>query len=402
MGENSRMSLDKFYSESIRLAEAISNNSDEIVTLLSTYETYDAAQDEVERSISTLKGFENEFNTIRNPLDGLNIATFFPLNLPLYSLVLFGIAPSAFSANVFIRPPELMQGILAELWNILQINQIFPAVSLHNVPRHIFVQLYASESDAILFTGKYENALIIHKACPFSLLMYNGSGINPFILFDDADVDLAVKKAVEMRCFNSGQDCAGPDAFFIPSSLREAFTDKLMQALKSLRIGDTNDPEVRVGPIIKQTYISELLLWLKQEQSNIIFGGNIDNEQHLVDPTIIHTLLSPDYSPAFHEFFAPYFNVLEYPNLESLERAISDQSFQEHAMYASVFGNNQAVEKNLSKYVRLLKNQIVNDTEQGNLPYGGYGSKANFLLYGTQKIIQPLLISRDLHTMLAP
>ena len=68
-------------------------------------------------------------------------------------------------------------------------------------------------------------------------------------------------------------------------------------------------------------------------------------------------------------------------------------------MYVSVFGDNPAIEKQLT-FVKILKNQIVNDVERGNEEYGGYGVKANFLLYGDQRIVQPILVGRDMHLML--
>lgn len=378
----------------------ISNQEKPLVKLLTQYETHEAALDEIKRSRDTLRGLRKEISAIHKPLDNIDIATFFPLNLPLYSLILFAIAPSAFAKRVYIRPSEVMNEILGKLWALLSISSLFPDLELKPVPRHIFLDLYARESDIIIFTGKYENAFAIKKYCPETLLIYNGSGVNPFLLFADADIDLAVEKAVEMRCFNSGQDCAGPDAFFVPSEEADIFIDKLQKKLSDIKVGDTADPAVKVGRIIRSSYVYELQEWLEHEKKYIVYGGEIDAKKSLVYPTIVRKQINDHKAEHFHEFFAPFFYVLEYKNVQQLEKILLSKEFKERGMYVSVFGNNNSVEHKLD-YVQVLKNQIVNDVEKGNLQYGGYGSHANFLLVGNKKVVQPILISRDIHQLLS-
>ena len=292
----------QFLKTCLAFSTKIREHEDELMKLLVSYETHNTAEDEITRSLEVLAGAEAELSPIKVPLENLTIATFFPLNLPLYSLILFGVMPSIFSKNVFIRPPQVMEEILARLWDILEIPKYFPEVSLKIAPRHIFVDLYASESDVIIFTGKYENALDIHKHCPYSLLLYNGSGVNPFLLFSNADVDLAAKKAVEMRCFNSGQDCAGPDAFIVPGSIREEFVKKLVYYLQEINVGNTTDPSTNVGPTVKESYITELSRWLNQDHGKIIYGGKIDTKNHFVYPTIALEKIAERTTDSFHEF----------------------------------------------------------------------------------------------------
>ncbi|MDQ5886577.1 MAG: hypothetical protein QG628_974, partial [Patescibacteria group bacterium] len=262
-----------FIQDSHLLAERISTHTPALLKLLSNYETYDAAHDEITRSIEALQNVSAELDSVKNPLSDLTISTFFPLNLPLYSLILFAVIPSIYTKNVFVRPPEAVGDILAQIYDLLEIAEHFPQISIKVAPRHVFVDLYASESDVIIFTGKYENALAIHKLCPYSLLVYNGSGVNPFIIFENADIDLAAKKAVEMRCFNSGQDCAGPDAFFVPESMKSEFIEKLKFNLKDMVVGDTKNPETTIGPTMKQSYVDELKEWMQTNKETILYGG---------------------------------------------------------------------------------------------------------------------------------
>lgn len=392
--------IDSFYKNCGRFAKKIQDKQSDLISLLSEYETYATATDEIERAISTLQGAKDEFSTIKQPLSDLTITTFFPLNLPLYSLVLFAIMPSAFAKSVYVRPPEVMREILEKLWAFLGMEELFPQITLKNVPRHIFLQLYAAESDVIIFTGKYENAIEIHKACPQSLMLYNGSGVNPILVCEDADLTLAANKSIEMRCFNSGQDCAGPDAIFVPSGHVEEFINNLTEGIKSSEIvGDTKNPETTIGPTIKQSYISSLKDWLKDHQKMIVFGGDIDEQKHLVQPTIIRSNVKNQFGKDFHEFFAPVFYVLAYDNEGDLQKVLESPAFSNRGMYISIFGINPRIEKTL-KSVRILNNKIVNDVEQGNTEYGGYGKQANFTLWKSKKAVHPILISREIHNLL--
>lgn len=392
--------LDHFINRCSAFSQLIINKKPELIELLSAYETYSTSIDEIERSISTLRGAKDELLSIDRPLDGLSVTTFFPLNLPLYSLVLFAIMPSAFSDSLYVRPPEVMRKMLEKLWVFLDMAEFFPQISLKNVPRHIFLQLYAAESDVIIFTGKYENAIDIHNACPQSLMLYNGSGVNPMLVCEDADLTLAAEKSVEMRCFNSGQDCAGPDAIFVPSNHVDEFINKITKKIKSSEVvGDTKNPETTIGPTIKQSYISSLKEWLKDRQQMIVYGGNIDEEKHLVQPTIIRSNVINQIGMDFHEFFAPVFYLLVYDDNDDLQKVLSSSAFSNRGMYISIFGNNPKIEKTL-KSVRILKNKIVNDVEQGNTEYGGYGKKANFTLYRGKKAVHPILISREIDRLL--
>jgi aldehyde dehydrogenase (NAD+) len=389
------INLNNFYIKAASFAKKIGDNEPKVIDLLTTYETHETALDEIERSISALRGFPKEFESIKDPVHGINFSTFFPLNLPLYSLVLFGIAPSAFANNVFIRPPEVMHDILQKLWELLKVDQIFPTISLHPTPRHIFMKLYAQDSEVILFTGKYENALDIHKKCPESMLIYNGSGINPILVCSNADVDLAVKKTIEMRVFNSGQDCAGPDAIFVSSGVIDEFTQKLKKNVSKLSFGPPENKKNRISYTIKLKYLDEISIWLDDHKDQIIKQGKIDKKLRLVKPYILKRELEKNDKEEFHEFFAPIFYILEWSEEDTLESVLLKKNFKDRGMYISIFGNVPILESKLG-FLQILRNKIVNDVEQGNKAYGGYGPKANFVLYKDQKEVRPMLISKEL------
>lgn len=389
-----------FYEHVELFAERLKQDKESLAHILQEYETYETAIDEIDRSISTLLGLQREHIDIKNPRTDLLISTFFPLNLPIYSLVLFGIAPSCFAKNIFIRPPKVMEEILEKIVALLQLDLLFPNISLHPTQRHTFLELYASVSDVILFTGKYENAIAISNKCPDALMLYNGSGVNPFVLFNNANITLSAQKAVEMRCFNSGQDCAGPDAFIMPKPFFSAFQTALLKELKDIKTGDSKDKSNRISSIIKKSYIDEIKAWLATEQRHLLYGGTIEYEKCLVFPTIVAKPAHEHTEDDFHEFFAPVFYILYYDSEDELLALLKSPAFTQRAMYVSVFGDNLIAEKEILKHARILRNTIVNDVEIGNTEYGGYGQKSNFVKFGSTIKPGPILISRELNTYL--
>jgi len=398
MNKSNTLTQLDYYSSAESLAQNIEKSRIQLYEILLTYETYETAVDEVNRSIETLRGLKKEHADIKNHRNDLMISTFFPLNLPLYSLILFGVAPSFFAKNVFLRPPEIMNTILNEICDKIDIFKLFPTISLHPSERHMFVELYASASDVILFTGKYENALDISSKCVDSLLLYNGSGVNPFVLFENGDAKIAAEKAVEMRCFNSGQDCAGPDAFVVPESSKEEFLEHLKKQLITISVGDSKDINVRVSKVMKEAYITEVLDFLDIEKTRIVFGGKVVKEDKIVHPTVIVKNVNEHVDNDFHEFFAPIFYVLSYENEEDLKKLLESNAFTNRAMYVSVFGENPIQELIIKKHAKILRNKIVNDVEFGNEEYGGYGVSSNFVKHKEIQKSGPILISRELHS----
>lgn len=122
------MHTNNFIKQVASLIELIEKREERIVDILTRYEPYSAARDEIERSLITLRGIEKEFSRVRSPRRVGAISTFFPINLPLYSLVLFAIAPSYFTNSLYMRTSEHITSVLSELAKELKLREVFPAI----------------------------------------------------------------------------------------------------------------------------------------------------------------------------------------------------------------------------------------------------------------------------------
>ena len=83
-------------------------------------------------------------------------------------------------------------------------------------------------------------------------------GNAPFIVFDDADLDLAVRGAMASKFRNMGQTCVCANRILVQAGVFEAFADKLAQAVRALKIGDGLAAGVEQGPLIDMAAVEKV------------------------------------------------------------------------------------------------------------------------------------------------
>ncbi len=77
-------------------------------------------------------------------------------------------------------------------------------------------------------------------------------GSDPFIVFDDADLDQAVATGVEARCQNSGQSCIAAKRFLIQDGVYEPFRDAFVEAMREQTVGPPQDDATDLGPLARR------------------------------------------------------------------------------------------------------------------------------------------------------
>ena len=77
-------------------------------------------------------------------------------------------------------------------------------------------------------------------------------GNAPFIVFDDADLDQAVRAAMASKFRNAGQTCVCADRFLVQASIHDRFCEKLAEEVKALRIGPGIQDGINLGPLISE------------------------------------------------------------------------------------------------------------------------------------------------------
>ncbi len=377
-----------------RIYTNINKNKKEIVNLLTEYESYETVMDEVNKSLDTLKNINKEFMYF--PDKDVNIlSTFLPINLPLYSLILFAVVPSLYTRKVFVRPP-----LLAEKY----VNKIS---SLIGLPKNVFVVIasreeylkdYVSKSNVVVFTGKYVNAVNIIESIPNDILfLNNGAGVNPVLVTESCNLKKAVEKSIYVKMFNSGQDCAGPDAILVHAKIFKSFYKALTRSLDEVKVGSYKKHRNIVGRLVDSKQLVYVADLFDRYKSYIKYGGTMDFKQSIIYPTVMVQDIRKD-KLTFEEYFSPVFKIIKYHNDKDLDMYFQHPVYLQNAMYVSVFGKSKYVDK--IKYSNIIQNRIIHEVEFGNQEYGGYSKKASFVHYKKEFYKQPILISREISSFL--
>lgn len=154
--------------------------------------------------------------------------------------------------------------------------------------------------------GKQLMAACSHTVKKISLEL---GGHAPFIVFDDADIDAAVRDAVASKYRNSGQTCVCTNRFIVQEGVYQSFAEKLTVAVKEqLRVGSGFDKDVNQGPLIDLNAILKVEEQIKDacdKGATLLAGGKRSGESgYFFEPTILMDVTT-DMKIAHEETFGP-------------------------------------------------------------------------------------------------
>jgi succinate-semialdehyde dehydrogenase/glutarate-semialdehyde dehydrogenase len=104
----------------------------------------------------------------------------------------------------------------------------------------------------LTFTGSTRVGALLMRQCADTIkkLSLELGGNAPFIVFDDADVDIAVEGVMTSKFRNAGQTCVCANRIFVQSSIHDRFVEKLALAIRGLKVGPGTQKGVTIGPLI--------------------------------------------------------------------------------------------------------------------------------------------------------
>lgn len=158
------------------------------------------------------------------------------------------------------------------------------------------------------FTGSTQVGKILMSQCAPTLkkLSLELGGNAPFIVFEDADLDAAVKGAMVSKFRNSGQTCVCVNRFLVQDQVYDAFVEKLSRAVAALKVGNGLDKEVQIGPLIHQKGLDKVQQHVAdalQKGARVTEGGHA-LEGLFYQPTVLADA-TPDMIIAQEEVFGP-------------------------------------------------------------------------------------------------
>jgi aldehyde dehydrogenase (NAD+) len=179
-----------------------------------------------------------------------------------------------------------------------------------------------------------------------SLLELGGN--NAIIVMDDADPTLALRAILFGAVGTAGQRCTSTRRIFMQKGIAEDLTRKLVNAYKTIKIGDPLDPTTLMGPLVDADAVETMMKALDQvraQKGEILYGGKkLDRPGFYVEPTIVKA--NPKMEIVRDETFAP---ILYLFTVDSVEEAIRLHNSVDQGLSSAIFTRNlQAAEKFLS------------------------------------------------------
>lgn len=171
----------------------------------------------------------------------------------------------------------------------------------------------------VTLTGSTAVGVHIAKICaeqlkPCSLEL---GGNDPFVIFDDTDVDEAVEQALGGRIANAGQICCSSKRFIVQNTIKDEFAKKLAAALAAMKMGDPMDPETKVGPVINEKAAIGIISQIEhavEQGAKVLYGGTRNG--CFVTPTVLVDVPKDCDVATDEEIFGPVFPVIGFDTIE--------------------------------------------------------------------------------------
>jgi len=228
-------------------------NLDEIEWVTACFDYY-AEIGRHSRGSTIPPSFEHQVNfTVKEPF-GV-VAAIVPFNYPLL-LMAWKVAPALAAGNTVILKPADETPLSA-----LRLATAFAALPPGVVGIVTGTGEEAGEAlvrdphvDMIAFTGSTRVGKHIMRLAADTLKKVNleTSGIDPFIVCEDADLDIAARGAVWARYLNAGQVCTSAKRFYVVDSIADAFVERFVALAGEVVVGDPRRPETDMGPLISR------------------------------------------------------------------------------------------------------------------------------------------------------
>lgn len=247
------------------------------------------------------------------------------------------------------------------------------------------IKLIEQNFDHIFFTGSTETGKSIMKLASKNLtpLTLELSGTNPVIVFKNANLEVAAKRIVWGKFFNSGQSCMAPNHIFVDKEIENIFIEKLKKYIVTF-YGENPIISENLSKSEKKQFTStvEILKQYKKEK-RILFGGTFSKKKLKISPTILRTKLN-ETDILQKELFSSLLPVVGINDKESALKQIS-QTSKPLAIY--LFGGNKKIHNHISKVTSsgtICINDVMLPVLIPNLPFGGVGQSGIGKFHGEE------------------
>lgn len=248
----------------------------------------------------------------------------FPIAIPAWKTA----AALAYGNTVILKPSEFAPGCAVQLAGIL-VEAGLPAgvFNLLLGDGRAIGQTLVDGADAVTFTGATPTGRhILQMAAPtMTKVQLELGGKNPFIVLDDADLDVAVEAAAQGTWGQTGQRCTGSERIIVTKGIHDAFVERLVKTVDAFRVGHALDSDTQIGPVANQAQFEKNLGFINRARAGgaeVAAGGRLVEARtrgHFLAPTLF---LNTDNKMELNqeEIFGPVAGIIK---VEDFDEAIA-------------------------------------------------------------------------------
>jgi succinate-semialdehyde dehydrogenase/glutarate-semialdehyde dehydrogenase len=198
-------------------------------------------------------------------------------------------------------------------------------------------------------------------------------GSDPYLVMEDADLDLAAKKCAQSRLLNSGQSCISAKRLIVDNKVFDAFLPKLKREFESYQIGDPMDESTQLGPLAREDLVDNLQ---KQVSESLRKGAKeywksaTTLETPCYFPPTILSEVTPDHRAFSEELFGPVVAVIRSQTEEEMIGLANQSSY---GLGAAIFSKSEERARVFARD-RLQTGMVaINDllSSRAEIPFGG-------------------------------
>ena len=223
----------------------------------------------------------------------------------------------------------------------------------------------------ITFTGGERTANAIVRSAGARRYAMDLGGNAPVLVFNDADLELAVEACLSGAYWANGHNCISVQRIIVESGVYQEFADCFVKAVNGLCCGDPAKAETQLGPMIGSAHADQILLTMalaQQQGAEIATGGGRNG--NVVAPIVLKS--TPQAAAAWsEEAFGPLVNIVEAEDFETMIALANDASC---ALHAGVFTNrlDAAVKAaDALEFSGIMINES-SDFRFDGMPFGGF------------------------------
>jgi aminomuconate-semialdehyde/2-hydroxymuconate-6-semialdehyde dehydrogenase len=208
-----------------------------------------------------------------------------PWNAPLM-LATWRIGPALAAGNTVVAKPPEWAPLTASLFADIAHEAGLPA-GVFNVVQGTGVEAGAPlvahpDVRRICFTGSVPTSVSIGEAAARNVtpVSFELGGKSPLLVFDDADLDLAVDLAIE-QFDNSGQVCLAAVRMLVQDGIYDEFRERFLERAERIRQGDSRDETVDIGPLVSRAHFDRVDGFVQRaiaDGAKVILGGGPNHE----------------------------------------------------------------------------------------------------------------------------